>query len=606
MLPLNSVFKDQRRSVSIYKKLRRKRTLKALKSKLKISMDPSLAADGSSWGANVPYGRRQRIYNMVKHTKDSYFNAAKNSLKNYYGNDMSPAEARALEFQMFPPKLLCYPSYSRKLSDSIYVTELRGLIYSTGQRSKRNSILLSICKQFLRNDPPPNVEQRLESLQNDSNISLDSSSTTSSSTSSGQLSMGDGVAPLTQEQVLRQRIAGFMNKHLPNVNLLTTLYNGSNDKMDQITVSDNSGGFNILLSTEFKPAGAKVKCLETGLVQDCQIFYVENSGVGLISDIDDTIKHTGIVGDKRSIFLNVFVNGFEQWKIQDMPLWYTTLKDSKAVDFFYVSNAPAQIYPILSEYIGENYPLGPMFLKQYSGNLLSSIMKSSAQRKLASILKICNDFPNKKFILVGDSGEQDLEAYVSAASQFPKQIIGIYIRCCKNSMSDESENDVRVMKALNDHIKKFYLDQIKEEDDIPDLIQFDSDSDSDVAPAKTDKKQPVKKKPPQVPKKKPVLSDALQREISESKSSGTQPPLPPRKPTRLKMRSMDNAVYSIPSSQNDYGTYSEFFDKKAESWNERVKVAVKKLKENDVKASFMFFNDPILCLEDSINKIDSL
>lgn len=102
------------------------------------------------------------------------------------------------------------------------------------------------------------------------------------------------------------------------------------------------------------------------------------------------------------------------------------------------------------------------------------------------------------------------------------------------------------------------------------------------------------------------MSDALQREISESKSSGTQPPLPPRKPTRLKMRSMDNAVYSIPSSQNDYGTYSEFFDKKAESWNERVKVAVKKLKENDVKASFMFFNDPILCLEDSINKIDSL
>ncbi|CDO95449.1 unnamed protein product [Kluyveromyces dobzhanskii CBS 2104] len=568
-------------------------------------MDPAFDTDGLSWGSNVPPGKRQRIYNMVKHTKDTYFNAAKNSIKNYYGNDMSPAEARAVEFQMFPPKLLCYPSYARKLSDSVYLTELRGLLYSTGHRSKRNSILMSICKQFLRNDPPPNVEQRLESLQNDSTISLESTSTASSSTGSDLSSIAEGAVPLTQEQVLKERIAGFMNKNLPNVHLQTSLFNESNEMVDRMTISDSSGGFNLLFESDFKPFGAKVKCLDTGLVQECPIFYVENSGVALISDIDDTIKHTGVAGDKRSIFLNVFVNGFEHWMIQDMPIWYKTLKDSKNVDFFYVSNAPAQIYPILSEYIAQNYPVGPIFLKQYSGNLLSSIMKSSAQRKLASILKICKDFPKKKFILVGDSGEQDLEAYISTACQFPNQIIGIYIRCCKNSMSDEPENDVRVMKTLNEYIGKFYIDKMPHEKTIPDLISFDSDSDSEtVAKIKHHNNHP--KIAPQVPKQKPILSSDMQREIYESKSAPTRRPLPHGKPTQLKKGFIENEVYSIPSSQNDYGTYSEFFDKRAEGWNERVKAAVEKLKANNLNTKFMFFMDPLVCLEDSINKIDSL
>lgn len=35
---------------------------------------------------------------------------------------------------------------------------------------------------------------------------------------------------------------------------------------------------------------------------------------------------------------------------------------------------------------------------------------------------------HRRFLLVGDSGEQDLELYTSLACQFPKQVLGIYIR----------------------------------------------------------------------------------------------------------------------------------------------------------------------------------
>ena len=44
------------------------------------------------------------------------------------------------------------------------------------------------------------------------------------------------------------------------------------------------------------------------------------------------------------------------------------------------------------------------------------------------LTRIIQTFPDSRFLLVGDSGEQDLELYVSLAEQFPRQILGIFIR----------------------------------------------------------------------------------------------------------------------------------------------------------------------------------
>ena len=48
--------------------------------------------------------------------------------------------------------------------------------------------------------------------------------------------------------------------------------------------------------------------------------------------------------------------------------------------------------------------------------------------KLNIIKKIINDFPKRKFILVGDSGEKDPEVYAAATKLFPKNIIKVCIR----------------------------------------------------------------------------------------------------------------------------------------------------------------------------------
>ncbi|KAI7298364.1 hypothetical protein KC315_g18082 [Hortaea werneckii] len=72
-------------------------------------------------------------------------------------------------------------------------------------------------------------------------------------------------------------------------------------------------------------------------------------------------------------------------------------------------------------------PIGSFHLKQYSG-MLGGIFEPVAERKKGSLDKIMRDFPDRRFILVGDSGEADLEVYTDVALDNPGRVLGIFIR----------------------------------------------------------------------------------------------------------------------------------------------------------------------------------
>jgi len=66
--------------------------------------------------------------------------------------------------------------------------------------------------------------------------------------------------------------------------------------------------------------------------------------------------------------------------------------------------------------------------------------------KLQVIEPILKDFPQRKFILVGDSGEKDPEVYAALARKYPDQIIFIFIR----DVTDESAQSERYKKAFKE------------------------------------------------------------------------------------------------------------------------------------------------------------
>ncbi|KAI9469793.1 MAG: hypothetical protein EXX96DRAFT_491413 [Benjaminiella poitrasii] len=152
---------------------------------------------------------------------------------------------------------------------------------------------------------------------------------------------------------------------------------------------------------------------------------VEPDGISIISDIDDTIKDTRILSGTRSVLTNTFFNPTRA--VTGMAYAYSQWYNQGAV-FHYVSNSPFQLAHVLEQFMKDHdFPLGSFHLRDSCG-LLSKLVDISGKFKRDMIRHIMRDFPHRKFILVGDSGELDLEIYTRIAIEFPNQVIKIFIR----------------------------------------------------------------------------------------------------------------------------------------------------------------------------------
>ena len=61
-------------------------------------------------------------------------------------------------------------------------------------------------------------------------------------------------------------------------------------------------------------------------------------------------------------------------------------------------------------------------------SLFSGLLSAPAERKRDGLVEVLNSFHTSRFILIGDSGEQDLELYAAIAEEYPWQIGCIFIR----------------------------------------------------------------------------------------------------------------------------------------------------------------------------------
>lgn len=99
----------------------------------------------------------------------------------------------------------------------------------------------------------------------------------------------------------------------------------------------------------------------------------------------------------------------------------------QGAEFHYVSNSPWQLYPLIEEFLGiYKFPPGSLHLRMLPGVFQGRY--NPIQGKRQAILEIMRDFPHRRFILVGDSGEMDMEMYSAIAEERPGQVLKIFIR----------------------------------------------------------------------------------------------------------------------------------------------------------------------------------
>lgn len=163
-------------------------------------------------------------------------------------------------------------------------------------------------------------------------------------------------------------------------------------------------------------------------------------GLSVISDIDDTIKVSG-VGDHRAVLVNTFLKEFQA--VPGMPRLYQALTD-KGAAFHYVTGSPWQLYLPLAEFLrAADLPAGTFDMQHFrlkDGSALGLLL-SKQETKLAAIGLILQAYPGRRFLLIGDSGEQDPEVYAKVAAKHSEQVAAVFIRNVNNQRAAAARFD---------------------------------------------------------------------------------------------------------------------------------------------------------------------
>jgi hypothetical protein len=211
-------------------------------------------------------------------------------------------------------------------------------------------------------------------------------------------------------------------------------------RLDQADVLDGGPGTKVLQVFLPPTPGASAEA-PAG-----EIHLLEPTGLSIISDIDDTIKVSQVT-DRRELLRNTFCRPFRP--VPGMAELYRRWAERAEAQFHYVSASPWQLYGPLAEFVRSNgFPRGTFHLKPFrvKDETFLQLFASPEKYKRGVIEPLLRRFPQRRFVLVGDSGEKDPEIYGELARKHPGQVHRILIR----DVTAESADSPRYQTAFRD------------------------------------------------------------------------------------------------------------------------------------------------------------
>ncbi|KAI0658783.1 hypothetical protein C8Q70DRAFT_990325 [Cubamyces menziesii] len=237
----------------------------------------------------------------------------------------------------------------------------------------------------------------------------------------------------TQRSLLQNRTQDLASIPIPKANLTALVFaNGSavtNSSGIQLATTDDVGEFD-----QFVPVPGlggnttSVKIVQTGIMNvtgpgNGTVILVPSTGISVVSDIDDVMRITKVYVPNEGLnnsFVQPYVN------VPGIPELYEHWNETlPGVAFHYDTTTPVELTRTYVDYLFSNFPVGSLEMRPINITQPSQILEARQN----SLLKLFQTFPQRKFVLVGDSSSSTLlSAYPQIAQQFPNQIACIFIR----------------------------------------------------------------------------------------------------------------------------------------------------------------------------------
>ena len=206
------------------------------------------------------------------------------------------------------------------------------------------------------------------------------------------------------------------------------------------TITDSEGYFSVELQAAGVPGGwheVELQLMDRPAAETGRVLVPQSDAeFGVISDLDDTVVESDVTRKVRMLVKLALSNARTRKPFPGVAAFYRALHRGRN-PFFYVSKSPHNLYAPLVELLQhQQLPAGPLLLRDFG-------LRPSKDHKTRSIEKILDTYPALRFILIGDSGEQDPEIYADVLSRYPTRIRVMYIRSI-----DRTPQRLKAIEAL--------------------------------------------------------------------------------------------------------------------------------------------------------------
>ena len=155
----------------------------------------------------------------------------------------------------------------------------------------------------------------------------------------------------------------------------------------------------------------------------------EATHLGLISDIDDTVMVTSLPRPLIAAW-NAFVVRESARKVVPgmAALYHRILQAHPDAVVLYLSTGAWNVASALRRFLIRNgYPEGPLLLTDW-GPTNTGWFRSGQEHKRVALRRLAGEFPDVRWLLVGDDGQHDPQIYAEFAAEHPELVAAVAIR----------------------------------------------------------------------------------------------------------------------------------------------------------------------------------
>ena len=194
--------------------------------------------------------------------------------------------------------------------------------------------------------------------------------------------------------------------------------------------SDRGGVIDAQIEVRLEPGWRTIRMSTDTDEVEAPVFIADGlRRFGIVSDIDDTVMVTALPRPFLAAWNTFVLDEHARRAVAGMAVLYTRLLLAHpGIPIVYLSTGAWNVAPTLTRFLARNlYPTGALLLTDW-GPTHDRWFRSGPEHKANNLERLATEFPDVRWLLVGDDGQHDESIYGDFAHAHPQNVAAIAIR----------------------------------------------------------------------------------------------------------------------------------------------------------------------------------